>query len=184
MLVLVRGIWGRLGRVVDLVLFAVPVGVPVVMMILRCCFPVTFWREEFLPVRKFGRWLRPFCFLFEVSRRCEVFNILAEEVLKMGRRGCCGLFLLELVVYLHSLRFSGEVRLLKNSKFENLLSEGSFYLLLFPVLIREWLFLLSLLPFIFLLCLQFLSGHLFCPGLLSYFENCFSSKRSIAGCSL
>ena len=28
-------------------------------------------------------------------------------------------------MYLHSLRFSGEVRLLKNSKFENLLSEGS-----------------------------------------------------------
>ena len=43
----------------------------------------------------------------------------------MRRRGCCGLFLLKLVVYLHSLRFSGEVKLLKNSKFENLLSEGS-----------------------------------------------------------
>ena len=67
------------------------------------------------------------CFLFEV-RSCENFNILAEEVLKMRRRGCCGLFLLRLVVYLHSLRFSGEVRLFleKNSKFENLLSEGSF----------------------------------------------------------
>ena len=50
------------------------------------------------------------CFLFEV-RSCENFNILAEEVLKMRRRGCCGLFLLKFVVSFHSLKFSGEVRL-------------------------------------------------------------------------
>ena len=75
------------------------------------------------------------CFLFEV-RSCENFNILAEEVLKMRRRGCCGLFLLKLVVCLHSLKFSGEVKLCleNNSEFENLLSvKRSFYLLLlFP----------------------------------------------------
>ena len=35
--------------------------------------------------------------------------------------------------------------------------------------------------YVSLLFLQFLSGRLFCPGLLSYFGNCFSSKRSIAG---
>ena len=47
------------------------------------------------------------------------------------------------------------------------------------------IFFLSLLFFISLLFLQFLSGRLFCPGLLSYFETCFSSKkRSIAGFSL
>ena len=35
-------------------------------------------------------------------------------------------FLLKLVVYLHSLRSSGKMKFLeKNSKFENLLSEGS-----------------------------------------------------------
>jgi hypothetical protein len=36
---------------------------------------------------------------------------LAQEVLEMRRGGCCGLFLLRLVVYLYSLRFSGEVKL-------------------------------------------------------------------------
>jgi hypothetical protein len=119
------------------VLFAVPVGVPFVVMILRCCFPLTFLAGRISPVQKFERWLRPFfVFLFEVLRRREVFNILAEEVLKMRRRGCCDLFLLKLVIFLHSLRFSGEVKLfLKiNSEFENLLGvKRSFYLLLsFP----------------------------------------------------
>ena len=65
-----------------------------------------------------------FVFFLKFLRSCEVFNILAEEVLnKMRRRGCCDLFLLKLVVCLHSLRFSGEVKLFleKNSEFENLL---------------------------------------------------------------
>ena len=117
-----------MGRVVDLVLLAVPVGVPFAVVILRCCFPLTFWREEFLLCENLEGGCVSFLFFFlEVLKRREVFNILAEEVLKMRRRGCCGLFLLKLIVYLHSLRFSGEVRLLeKNSKFENLLSEGSF----------------------------------------------------------
>ena len=104
-------------------LFGVLVGFPVVVMIHHFYFPSSFLAGRISPVRKkFGRWLRPFCFLFEVLRRCEVFNILAEEVLKMRRGGCCDLFLLKLVVYLHSLRFSGEVMLFleKNSEFENL----------------------------------------------------------------
>ena len=53
-----------------------------------------------------------FVFFLKFLRSYEVFNILAEEVLnKMRRRGCCDLFLLKLVVCLHSLRFSGEVKL-------------------------------------------------------------------------
>ena len=99
-----------MGRVVDLVLFAVPVGFPVVVMTLRCYFPLTFWREEFLLCKNLEVVASLFCFLFEVLRRCEVFNILVEEVLKMRRKGCCGLFILEVVVYLHSLSSSGEMK--------------------------------------------------------------------------
>ena len=106
-------------------LFAVPVGVPFVVMILRCCFPLTFLAGRISPVLKFVGFICVFfCFLFEVFRSCEIFNILAEEVLKMRRGGCCDLFLLKLVICLHSLRFSGEVKLFlgNNSEIENLLA--------------------------------------------------------------
>ena len=77
-------------------------------------------RVMLLFVMSICEWL----FFLKFSEVTRFFNILAEEVLKMRRRGCCGLFLLKLVLFLHSLRFSGEMKFLKkNSKFEKFFFE-------------------------------------------------------------
>ena len=94
-----------------LVLFAALVGFLVAVQILGFCFLSSFWREEF---EKFEINCVFFVFFLKFSEVTRFFfNILAEEVLKMRRRGCCGLFLLKLVLFLHSLRFSGEMKFLK-----------------------------------------------------------------------